>query len=101
MIVLAGGDLVLPDRIQPGASLILEDGLIAAIEPGRPQPAGAMVIDVADCYVVPGFIDVHVHGVLGHDTLDGGDAIGRVAALLPDYGGTALCTDAVSWSPAY
>ena len=100
MIVLAGGDLVLPDRIQPGASLILDDGLIAAIEPGRPQPAGATVIDVADCYVVPGFIDVHVHGVLGHDTLDGGDAIGRIAALLPQYGVTAFCPTAVACGPA-
>jgi N-acetylglucosamine-6-phosphate deacetylase len=99
MIVLAGGDLVLPDRIQPAASLILDDGLIAAIEPGRPQPAGATVIDVADCYVVPGFIDIHVHGVLGYDTLDGGDAIGQIAALLPQYGVTAFCPTTVACSP--
>src|SRR5688500_10097084 len=100
MIVLAGGDLVLPDRIHPSASLILDEDRIAAIEPGRVQPAGATIIDVSHCYVVPGFIDVHVHGVLGHDTLDGGDAIGRIAALLPQYGVTAFCPTTVACGPA-
>ena len=99
MIVLAGGDLVLPDRIHASASLIVDDNRIAAIAPGRAQPAGATVIDVADGYVVPGFIDVHVHGVLGHDTLDGGDAIGRIAALLPQYGVTAFCPTTVACPP--
>jgi N-acetylglucosamine-6-phosphate deacetylase len=99
MIVLAGGDLVLPDRLQPGASLILDDDRIAAIAPGRPQPAGATIIDATNCYVVPGFIDVHVHGVLGYDTLDGGDAISRIAALLPQYGVTAFCPTTVACAP--
>ena len=39
------------------------------------DPAGATIIDARDRYVVPGFIDVHVHGVEGHDTLDAGDAL--------------------------
>ena len=99
MIVLAGGDLVLPDRIQPTASLLVDDGLIAAIEPGRARPAGANVVDTTNCYVVPGFIDVHVHGVRGCDTLDGGDAISRVAAYLPQYGVTAFCPTTVACPP--
>ena len=99
MIVLAGGDLVLPDRIHPSASLIVDDGVIAAIEPGRVGPAGATVIDTTNCYVVPGFIDVHVHGVQGYDTLDGGDAISRMAALLPQYGVTAFCPTTVACPP--
>jgi N-acetylglucosamine-6-phosphate deacetylase len=99
MIVLAGGDLVLPDRIHPGASLLLDEDRIAAIEAGRAQPAGATIIDVVNCYVVPGFIDVHVHGVLGYDTLDGGGAVGRIAALLPQYGVTAFCPTTVACAP--
>src|SRR5688572_24702561 len=99
MIVLAGGDLVLPDRLNPTASVIVDDGLIAAIEPGRAAPAGATVVDTTSCYVVPGFIDVHVHGVQGYDTLDGGDALARIAATLPQYGVTAFCPTTVACPP--
>ena len=99
MIVVAGGDLVLPDRVQPTSSVIIDGGRIAALEPGRAEPAGAVVIDARDCYVVPGFIDVHVHGVRGHDTLDGGDALARIAAALPQYGVTAFCPTTVACPP--
>jgi N-acetylglucosamine-6-phosphate deacetylase len=99
MLVIAGGDLVLPDRIQSRSSLILENAAIASIEQGRPDPSGADVIEAGDCYVVPGFVDVHVHGVCGHDSLDGGDAVSRIAAALPQYGVTAFCPTAVACPP--
>src|SRR3989441_1245280 len=95
MIVLAGGDLVLPDRILSAGSLLVDDGRIVAIDPRpRVEPAGAEIIDVRDCYIVPGFVDVHVHGVDGDDTLDGGDAIARLAPELP--GALALVTELVA-----
>lgn len=100
MIVLAGGDLVLPDRILTRGSIIVDDDRIVAIDlRGRVEPAGAAVIDVDDHYVVPGFVDVHVHGLLGHDTLDGGNAIAAIAAALPRYGVTAFCPTTVACPP--
>ena len=108
MIVLAGGDIVLPDRILASASLIVDQGRIAAIESASASPAGATVVDVRGCYVVPGFIDVHVHGIEGQDTLDDGGAIGAIGATgaiggiasrLPRYGVTAFCPTTVACSP--
>ena len=100
MIVLAGGDLVLPDRILTNASLIIDGTRIAAIEPqARVDTAGATVVDASGCYVVPGFVDVHVHGVEGHDTLDGGGAIAEIASRLPRYGVTAFCPTTVACPP--
>jgi N-acetylglucosamine-6-phosphate deacetylase len=99
VLVIAGGDLVLPDRVERRGSLVLDQGAIAAIEQRRPEPAGAAVIEADGCYVVPGFVDVHVHGVGGHDSLDGGDAVARIAALLPQYGVTAFCPTAVACPP--
>jgi N-acetylglucosamine-6-phosphate deacetylase len=40
--------------------------------------------------VLPGFIDLHVHGGGGHDVMDGGDAASRVAALHARHGTTSL-----------
>jgi N-acetylglucosamine-6-phosphate deacetylase len=100
MIVLAGGDIVLPERILTNASLIIEQGRIEAIEITRSVPPGASIVDVRDAFVVPGFIDVHVHGVEGHDTLDGGAAIAAIASRLPRYGVTAFCPTTVACGPA-
>jgi N-acetylglucosamine-6-phosphate deacetylase len=99
MIVLAGGDLVLPDRVHASGSLLIEEGQIASIVDGRADPSGATVIDVGDAYVVPGFIDVHVHGVDGHDTLDGGGSVAAIAARLPRYGVTSFCPTTVACPP--
>ena len=100
MIVLAGGDIVLPDRILTNASLVIDRGRIAAIETTRSLPSGTSIVDVRDAFVVPGFIDVHVHGIEGYDTLDGGDAIASIASRLPRYGVTAFCPTTVACDPA-
>jgi N-acetylglucosamine-6-phosphate deacetylase len=99
MIVLAKGDVVLPDRVLSEGTIIIDGGRIVAIEPGGAEPGGATTIDATDCYVVPGFIDVHVHGVEGHDTLDGDDAVAQIASRLPRYGVTAFCPTTVACPP--
>ena len=42
---------------------------------------------------MPGFVDVHVHGIEGIDVLDGADAVADVAARLPKYGVTGVLSD--------
>src|SRR5688572_24576373 len=100
MLVLAGGDCVLPDRILTSGSLVIDGSRIVAVDArDRIEPAGATVVDVRDHYVVPGFVDVHVHGLLGLDTLGGGDVIRSMAAALPRYGVTAFCPTTLACSP--
>lgn len=101
MIVLAGGDLVLPDHLVRGGSLVIDGARVAAIEQRTGvEPERAQVIDIRECYVVPGFVDVHVHGIAGHDTLDEGDAVSRIAERLPRYGVTAFCPTTVACHPS-
>lgn len=100
MIVLAGGDIVLPDRLLGAGSVVIADGRIVAVDPRpRVEPSGATIVDITGHYVAPGFVDVHVHGVEGRDSLDGADAVAFIAARLPRYGVTAFCPTAVACTP--
>ena len=66
----------------------------------RGTPAGASIVNAQESYVVPGFIDVHVHGIEGHDALDGAGAIAAIASRLPRYGVTAFCPTTVACGPS-
>jgi N-acetylglucosamine-6-phosphate deacetylase len=102
VIVLSGAALVLPDRILSPGTLVIENGRIAEIRPDAPSVGSHSHFAFHDHYIVPGFIDVHVHGVDGIDTLDdlpGGDSIAKIAAELPRYGVTAFCPTTVACAP--
>ena len=100
MIVITGAALVLPDRVVDEGSIVIDGQHISAIEPRRiAPPNGATQVDGGGALVVPGFIDVHVHGVEGIDVLDGLNAVAQVAARLPRYGVTAFCPTTVACTP--
>jgi N-acetylglucosamine-6-phosphate deacetylase len=98
MIVLSGADLVLPDRLLSAGTLIIDEGRIVEIRAGSVNGAHS-AFALHHHYIVPGFIDVHVHGVEGIDTLAVGDAIEAIAGRLPRYGVTAFCPTTVACGP--
>jgi N-acetylglucosamine-6-phosphate deacetylase len=101
MIHLSGADLVLPDRVVAGGTIVIDGDRIADVRPGGSLEAGSdLALRFDNHYIVPGFIDVHVHGVEGMDTLDGGSAIASIAERLPRYGVTAFCPTSVACDPA-
>jgi len=55
-MILTNALLVLPDAIEPG-TLVLRDGLIAEMQPGRSHAPSA--IDLDGDHLIPGVIDVH------------------------------------------
>src|SRR5919198_280787 len=99
MIVLSGADLVLPDRMLSPGTLVIDGDRIAEIRPDAPSAGVHSLFAFHGHCIVPGFIDVHVHGVEGVDTLDEGDPIASIAAQLPRYGVTAFCPTTVACPP--
>ena len=67
--VIANVSMVLGDGIYPGSSVRIRDGKIAEIGKGKTLRCADMV-DGAELYLSPGFIDIHVHGGGGYDFMD-------------------------------
>ncbi|MBR4910888.1 MAG: N-acetylglucosamine-6-phosphate deacetylase [Clostridia bacterium] len=66
-IIIKNGNLVLPDRVLDNSDILIESGKIKSI--GK-DLVGDYTIDAKGQYVLPGFVDVHVHGGGGADFMD-------------------------------
>ncbi|MEU3353499.1 N-acetylglucosamine-6-phosphate deacetylase [Streptomyces sp. NPDC037389] len=73
--VLTGARVVLPTGVAEGGRVTIEGDRIAA---DRPQEAGG--IDLAGHWIVPGFVDIHVHGG-GGASFSSGDAEEALTAI--------------------
>ena len=94
-MILANARLIFPDEIRDGLQVVVEQGKIAAIHPpaSRLQKTGERergndVIDLNGNYLAPGFIDLHVHGGLGRDTMEGSAKAFRAICDFHASGGT-------------
>ncbi len=68
-LLIAGGRCVLEER-ETQADVVVTGERITDIVRPRSRPA-AQSIDASGCWVVPGFVDLHVHGGGGADFSDG------------------------------
>jgi N-acetylglucosamine-6-phosphate deacetylase len=86
----------------PDVAIIIEDGRITAIGPrdSTDVPRGARRVEAQDSTVVPGFVDVHVHGAGGHDVMEGSAAaLDAVSATLALGGTTSFLATTVTAAP--
>jgi N-acetylglucosamine-6-phosphate deacetylase len=80
-LVLAGGRVVTPDGVLSPGWVRLAGNLIEAIGTGRDLPATRLpVVDVPGHWVLPGFVDMHVHGGGGMSFTEGPAQDARGAA---------------------
>src|SRR6266536_1343442 len=68
-MIFQNARLIFPDSIRDGLEVVVEKGKIAAI-PERGLVRRKEVVDLHGNYLAPGFIDLHVHGALGRDTME-------------------------------
>ncbi len=102
MTILSGGRVVLHDAVLDRASLVIDaGGRIAEVHAGPiPFTSSAAWHDMSHRLIVPGFIDVHVHGVEGVDALASENGVAGIARRLPRYGVTGFCPTSVACPPA-
>lgn len=99
-IWIGNGTLVLPDRTIHGGSILIRDGHIAGIN--QTYSPEALRFDAKGGYILPGFIDIHLHGGGGADFMDAEPEAFRIAAETHcQHGTTAMvpttmtCDDAL------
>ena len=92
-------NIVTPHRLIANGSVLVTGSKITAVSESNEEFDGAVEIDAQGKYVVPGFIDIHVHGGAGYDFMDGTtEAFLKVAELHARYGTTAMLPTTLSAS---
>ena len=82
------GQVLTPQGFLAGELQMNQDGRIARV---AGTPVAEEVARRSDAPIIlPGFIDLHVHGGGGHDIMDGGEATAFVARMHARHGTTAL-----------
>jgi N-acetylglucosamine-6-phosphate deacetylase len=92
LLLLENARLVLPHKIAEGASLLIEGNRIKRIwERGEMRDVHPDdTLELGGATILPGFIDIHIHGAIGVDTMEAdADALHRVARFLGQNGVTA------------
>src|SRR5216684_8532271 len=90
-LLLRGARIIAPDRAIEHGALMFERGRIARLfENVDDLPAADSVLDLAGLTLFPGFIDAHIHGAVGVDTMTASaDDLHCVAEFLGRNGVTA------------
>ncbi len=91
-LAIIGGSVVTSTEVIEQGTVLCEDGRITFAGSARDADAeaGSRIIDAAGKFVLPGFIDTHVHGSGGNDVMMNGSAgIRRASRAMLRYGTTA------------
>src|SRR2546423_14490318 len=83
-MIFSNARLIFPEGIRDGQELVVENGKIAEIR----QRSVAESTDLGGNYLAPGFIDIHIHGALGRDTMEGTPEAFRAVCDYHAGGGT-------------
>lgn len=102
LTILAGAEIFLEDGIVHPGTVYLANGRIVAVAEGKaddPQN-GATYIDLAGMLLNPGFIDLHIHGMMGLDTNQAtAEDFQRISLEAAKRGMTSLTPTTVACSP--
>ena len=81
------------------AVIVVEDDRVAAIghRDEVTVPAGAVDYVATGMTVVPGFVDIHIHGAGGHDVMEGNArSLDKITSTVARYGTTSIVATTVT-----
>jgi N-acetylglucosamine-6-phosphate deacetylase len=94
-MIFTNARLIFPDGIRDGFEVVVDHGKIVGIRSAPPRLGGkteqgdeAEIIDLNGNFLAPGFIDLHVHGGVGRDTMEASPEAFRAICNFHASGGT-------------
>jgi len=82
------GNIVTDGEVFSNWVLVVEDDHIFSL---TREAEGIQVENLDDCFIVPGFVDVHTHGAVGYDVMDcNPEGIVKMAEFLASHGVTSF-----------
>src|SRR5947207_11884090 len=97
-MIFRNARLIFSDGIRDGLEIVTQQGKIAEIRQQTNTPAD----DVANLdgnYLAPGFVDLHVHGAIGRDTMEASAEAFRAICGYHAIGGTTSVLLATATGP--
>ncbi len=91
-LLITNVDLILSDSIAAKRDILVEDGKILRVAPAGSISAESAqtMVDARDSYLAPGFIDMHIHGLLCYAIDRGPEDLQEICKALPSYGVTGF-----------
>ncbi|MFL6536891.1 MAG: N-acetylglucosamine-6-phosphate deacetylase, partial [Chthoniobacterales bacterium] len=84
-MILTNARLVTPDGVRESAEIEISGGRVAEVREAR-SLSGA--VDLEGNYLAPGFVDLHIHGAMGRDTMEATEEAFRAICNFHAGGGT-------------
>jgi len=91
--VIIKGRVIGPHGVLEQHCVVIENGKIKQIAPTAQVlwPEDAQVIDAGENFIAPGFVDMHIHGAMGRDAMDGTvESLAQIAKFHAAGGTTAM-----------
>src|SRR5580658_5029333 len=102
ILMLRPARLLTPAEEVRDGTLLIEDGKVLEAGPreGMSLPAGATEVDLGSQLIIPGFVDIHIHGAGGHDVMEASaDSLAAITKMVARNVTTTVPATTVTASP--
>ena len=90
---IVNGKVMTPNGVMENGVVNIEGGKIIDVGDASEvsPPRDSVVFDASKSCVAPGFVDIHVHGAVGYDTMDRSyEALDKISRFYAQHGTTNL-----------
>ena len=96
-MIFRNGRLIFSDEIREDLELVVQKGKITQVRERRDGGGRDEIVDLQNNFLAPGFIDIHLHGAVGRDTMEAtAEAFRAICDFHASGGTTSLVLTTVS-----